>query len=427
MCGNRMNPQPPQDDDRIRWPRALSWAFYDFANTIYSAIVVSLAIALHVKEFTGVEKYTFLVTAVSMGLSGAVVPLAGEIADRTGRSKRWLLVLTVACCASCAAISAAPWAWLILAFYFVANFCYNTCFGFYDSLLPIVAPPRRTGLVSGIGVGLGYAGVAFAVPIAMLVSGAYAKTHAAHPLTPVFALAGLLFLLTSLPTFLLVPERTARPPVPTLRQSLGTAWHRTLATLRALPHHRDVFLFLIGNFLCVDALNATILGYAPYVHNVLGMKIEAVMFWMIPFALCALGWGVLGGRLTDRFGSRPVLIAAGVSFMLATLICGVASSRWAFFAAFLVLGGFGLATVWVAGRKMLLSLVPPGQVGKYFGLYNVGHKLSMIGTVLFGVLADVPIRGSIVNGYRAALLVQLFSMALGLCLIWKVKLRDATG
>ena len=86
-----------------------------------------------------------------------------------------------------------------------------------------------------------------------------------------------------------------------------------------------------------------------------------------------------------------------------------------------------LANFYLWNGKMLLSLVPPGQVGKYFGLYNVGHKLSMIGTVLFGLLADVPLRGVPAYGYRAAVLVQLFCMAAGLCLIWKVKLSDATG
>ena len=105
--------------DPIPWPRALTWAMYDFANTIYSAVVVSFAITLHVKEYTGVEKYTFIVMAASLLVSGAVIPFAGELADRTGRAKRYLLVITLVCCASCALISAAVWAWLILLLFFV--------------------------------------------------------------------------------------------------------------------------------------------------------------------------------------------------------------------------------------------------------------------------------------------------------------------
>ena len=411
----------------VNWPRALSWAFYDFANTIYSAIVVSFAIALHVKEFTGVEKYTFIVMAASLLASGMVIPFAGELADRTGHPKRYLVAITLLCCASCAAISAAAWAPLILLLFFIANFSYNTSLSFYDSLLPSVAPPERRGLVSGVGVGLGYAGMALAIPIAILVRDLYARSHPVHVRTPLFALAAAMFLLGSLPLFLMVPEKPSAKPAPPGHRPLRLAWKRTLVTVRALPRHRNVLLFLLGNFFCVDAVNATIIGYAPYVKNVLGLTDTATLAWLIPFALCALALGVIGGRLSDRFGSRCAMISAAVCFFIATLICALARSPWVFFPAFLLLGGYGLATVWVAGRKMLLSLVPAGQVGKYFGLYNVGHKLSMIGIVLFGVLADVHVGGAPDGGYRAALLVQLFSMSVGLILISKVDVHDATG
>ena len=410
---------------RIHWPRALSWALYDLANTIYSAIVVSFAITLHVKEFTGVEKYTFIAMAASMVVSGLFVPFAGELADRTGRSKQYLMYFTVACCACCVAISGAPWWPLILLLYLVANFCYNSSLAFYDSLLPVVAPPERTGLISGLGVGLGYAGIAFALPVALAALKLYRKTNPVHELTPMFALAGVLFLLGSIPLFLLVPERRSTKRLPAGGRVTRLAWTRTLVTLRALPRHRNMLMFLLGNFFCVDAVNATIIGYAPYVENVFRLPRERIMLWMIPFGLCALCLGVLGGRLSDRFGSRRVMMSACVCFMAASFICGVARSTTLFFTAFLVFGGYGLSTVWVAGRKMLLGLAPPGQVGKYFGLYNVGHKLSMIGMVLFGVLADMRIGESQGGGYRAGLLVQLVCMAVGLVLISKVELKDA--
>jgi len=413
--------------DPIPWSRALTWAMYDFANTIYSAVVVSFAITLHVKEYTGVEKYTFMVMAASLLASGAVIPFTGELADRTGRAKRYLLITTLVCCASCALISAAPWTWLILLLFFIANFSYNTSLSFYDSLLPCVAPPERRGYVSGIGVGIGYAGVAFAIPIAIVVRNACQEAGGAHPRAPLFALAAALFLLAGLPLFFVVPERPSTKTAPSSGGLLKLSFKRTCATLRSLPRHRNILLFLLGNFFCVDALNATIIGYAPYVKNVLHLSDTAVLAWMVPFALCALLLGVLGGRLSDRFGSRRMMMCAAACFIATSVICALSRSAWTFFPAFLVLGGFGLSTIWVAGRKMLLSLVPAGQVGKYFGLYNVGHKLSMIGIVLFGILADLPIGGTPEGGYRAGLLVQVISMGVGLVLISKVKVDDATG
>jgi len=280
---------------QLRWGRALSWALYDFANTIYSAIVVSFAIALHVKEFTGVERYTFAVSAASMAASGLFVPFAGELSDRTGHAKGYLLALTLP---------------LILLLYFVANFSYNASLTFYDSLLPVVAPPDHAGRVSGLGVGMGYAGVAVALPLAMLARELYRRTNPAHELAVLFPLAGALFLLGSIPLFLFVPGRPGRRRAAS-RTGLGRlALRRTLLTLRLLPRHRSVLFFLLGNFFCVDAVNATIFGYAPYLANVFGLGRRAIMLWLIPFSLCAFALGVAGGRLSDRFGARPTMMAA---------------------------------------------------------------------------------------------------------------------
>jgi MFS-type transporter involved in bile tolerance (Atg22 family) len=59
-------------------------------------------------------------------------------------------------------------------------------------------------------------------------------------------------------------------------------------------------------------------------------------------------------------------------------------------------------------------------VGKYFGLYNVGHKLSMIGPVAFGLIADINIPSIHAGGYRLGMLVQAALPAIGLYCIYKV-------
>ena len=411
----------------VDWKKAVSWALYDFANTIYSAIVVSFAIALHVKEFTGVEKWTFIASSSSMLVSGLFVPFVGEMADRTGSAKRYLVIFTLLCCACCAAISWAFWAPLILLLYFTANFFYNSSLAVYDSLLPVVAPRRKFGLISGLGVGLGYAGIAVAMPLAILLLDYYKQFDPAHELRFLFLLTAVLFLVFSVPLFLFVPERhTTKPRLP-LRKVLRFVWKRTLVTIRGLPRHKNVLYFMLGNFLCVDAFNATIFAYSPYVENVLGMGRKEIMFWMIIFGLSALLMGIAGGRLSDYVGSRSALLTAIASAGLAIVICSMVTSKYVFLPVFIVMGGYGLSTIWVAGRKMLLTLSPPGQVGKYFGLYNVGHKLSIIGIFLFGMLADLDISSIPAGGYRLGLLVQVVSMTAGGVLIWKVKVHDATG
>ncbi len=408
----------------ILWGRAVSWAFYDFANTIYSALVVSFAVALHVKRYTGVEKYTYLTIGLSLLASGLLLPFAGEVADRTGRPRRYLGWLTLLTCACCAAMAFADGAWLILALFFVANFSYNSSLTFYDSLLPTLGPPERLGTVSGLGVGLGYAGVAFALPIGWGVLRTCENLPPRRELAPLFALAGVLFLLFSLPLFLYVPEKPAtkrtRPGAPVFR----LAYSRVLTTLRLLPRHKPLLLFLLGNFFMVDSLNTGIVAAAPYMVHVFGLPHREAMLWLIPFSLGAGVLGVLGGRLVDAFGPRRIMLLAGFCVMAALVLGALAGSFALFIVAFVLLGGFGLANIWVAGRRLLLELVPPGQVGKYFGLYNVGHKLSMIGPVAFGLLADLKIPSIPAGGYRLGLLCQIPLLVVGLLLIRAVRTDD---
>ena len=405
--------------DRVLWGRAVSWGLYDFANTIYSALVVSFAITLHVKEFTGVERWTFLTTGLSLAASGVFLPVAGEMADRAGGARRSLLVLTVVACLSCGLIGRTDSAWVMLGLFFVANFCFHSSLVFYDSLMPTLAPKRRLGMISGLGVALGYIGVAFALPVGWLVIEAYQHVDPQHELRLIFPLAGLLFLLFSVPLFVFVPEKA-----PTKKGAPGNvarlAFRRVLTTLRLLPRHRAVLLFLLGNFFLVDTLNTGIIAVSPYMVHVFGLEKQTAMLWLIPFSLGAGILGALAGWIADAAGPRRTMLGAGLCVGVSVVVGAFAPHFAVFMPVFVLVGGFGLAGIWVAGRKLLVQIVPDGQVGKYFGLYNVGHKLSMFGAVAFGLLADLEIPGVHAGGYRLGLLAQLLFLTVGLVCIYKV-------
>ena len=104
-----------------------------------------------------------------MVLSGLAVPLFAAIADKTGQSRRYLVITTLLCVAAMAAFALdAPLVWLLAAFA-IANFCYNSALVFYNSLLASVAPVKKAGLVSGLGVGLGYIGTLLTLVILLPV------------------------------------------------------------------------------------------------------------------------------------------------------------------------------------------------------------------------------------------------------------------
>ena len=392
-----------------------SWAMYDFANTIYSAIVVTAFFPLFMKRLAGRDLYTGLAQTLSMVVAGILVPVAGAWADRTGKAKRYLWWLTLACCIAtfCIGLAAddkpyaaetatAPAHIIVsaLLLFGLANLSYQAALAFYNSLLPTVASPKRQGKVSGLGVGLGYVGVFVALPLALWL------TRHTGSMRGTFLLAGALFLVSSIPTFLFV-----RPDLPTHNVPLNFALVRQQfrqlgGTLKEIWGYPAVLFFFIGNFLCVDVVNTLIMWTRPYLIHGSGFSEDASGNVLMGMTATAVLFSFVMGWLTDRIGPKRTMLTAAGSMIACLTIAGSVSFRPVLLPAILVFGSAGLAGTWVAGRKFLLEVAPPDKVGEFFGLYGVTVKLSVFGCTLFSALADTA-------GYRVALLSLLGPMVVG--------------
>jgi len=418
--------------ERMRLLPATSWCLYDFANTIYSAVVVTLAFQKHLCELTGKEKFAFTTLSLGLVASGLAVPVCGAISDRTGQAKRYLVWITAICCTCTIAMSATVSVGLLLALYFVTTFTYNTALVFYNALVVEVADRKHVGRITGIGVGLGYLGTAFALPVALYLCDWFANNGMGITrdgrllsMAPAFMVAGVLFFIFSIPLVVWVPRQHVANPESLSLGVVSAGARRLLATLRMAPRNRNLFCFLVANFLCLDSVNATINCFQRYVENALGLGIKRAAIYMVAFSVVALFSGALAGWLADRFGSKPVLVAATVVFLITLTGCVLTTSEKVFAVLFVGLGTFGLAGTWTAGRKLLVSLAPPDELGEYFGLYGVTQKLSIIGTMLFGWVADWGLGGSVSRNYRIALACLIPTMLIGLLFLAQVRVRDS--
>jgi UMF1 family MFS transporter len=409
-----MTDRPPTPLDR-RLP-IFSWAMYDFANTIYSAIVVTAFLPSFLAKLTGRDLYAGLAQTASMVLAGLLVPVAGAIADRTGRAKWYLWWFTIACCVASAGIglvandahydgksvlAPAGVVVAVLVLFGLANLTYQASLVFYNSLLPAVASPKRQGLVSGFGVGLGYLGADVAMAIALLL---WLRTRV---MWMGFVLAGVLFFVSALPLFLFV-----RPPQPAervrvtwglLARQFPELW-RTLRSVWRLP---PVLLFFVGNFLCVDVVNTLIMWTRRYLEGGPGFSEKLSMIALLAMGASAFPLGLAIGWLTDKVGPKRMMLASQASMLLCIAAAASLTSPWVILPVIVVLGSGGLAGTWTAGRKWLLEIAPQGKVGEFFGLYGITVKLSVFGCTLFAVMADW-------IGYRVALSSLLAPLAVGI-------------
>ena len=382
----------------------LSWALYDFANTIFSAIVLTVYFPLYLTELTGSNWSLGTATTISMVLAGLVVPFMGALSDQTGKTKTYLVRTTLICIFFLALISLTKNPLFLIAAFIVSCFFYHAALVFYNSLLPVAAPPEKQGFASGLGTGLGYLGVVIALPIAHWVDRSWGRP-------PVFIAAAALFLLFSLPTFLGVPERRIEKPIPFQWSLWPKEWKKIFSTVQRLRDQPKLFLFLAGNFFAVAALNSMIFWFSVYTRGVFHPGQDKIILLLMSVNAAAFAWGIVTGILTDRIGSLQTMILATGVLALSLALLAIIPDFWVFAATAILGGSLGIAGIWTAGRKALVELVPKEQLGEYFGLYGLTTKISVIGSLLFSVVADLA-------GFRAALWLLVFPASAGfLCLI----------
>lgn len=383
--------------------KLLGWSLYDFANTIFSAVVLTLYFPLHLTSLAAAKWPLGAATTISMLLAGFITPFLGAVTDATGRTKRYLIQATVLCVAFNVLLGFSRNVPVLLFYYVIACFFYHISLVFYNALLPVAAPPERQGLASGLGVGLGYLGVVCVLP-------AMHAIQKAAGMSMVFPADAVLFLAFSLPLFLFVPERSVGEPKKFTAELATEEWRRIGKLVRELPRRPALFLFLAGNFFIVDAVNSTILWFSVFTKEVYNPGQQAIVAVMMALNAAAFIAGVMLGFFTDRIGSMRTLIFSSVCL---TMLLVVLTQRISFpvFAAVSIAGGsLSISGVWTAGRKVLLELAPEDSVGEYFGLYGLVTKVSVIGSFVYGMASDAA-------GMRTGLWTLVVPAAAGLLLL----------
>lgn len=411
------------------WIRAGSWAMYDFANTIYSFIVVTMYLPPLLEQVTGSNFLMSFSNVFSMIIAGFTAPVLGALTDRSRCAKRWLIITTVLCCIFCSLIggfisfSDNPGLGLcvVIGFSFViANFTYQLGLMFYNSFLPTLVSKKMQGKVSGLGVALGYVGVLAVIFPAAMVSDISAWL--------VFPFGGLMFILFALPMFITVPEREPLVEGKITKELVKTEIGNFIHLLKKLKHNKNLLNCLLANFLAVDAVNTAILFFTTFLLNsvfhtlAVAEKTSATKYQMLALTVSSIIMSFLFGWLTDKIGSKRSFLFAALSMGTAAICGSILPMGWAFYITVTVFGGAGLAGVWTTGRKLLADITPPGKEGAYFGLYGLTNKSSALGTVIFALITYfLPKFGlSEPTAYRIAFLFPLVTLTASLYFLRKV-------
>jgi MFS transporter, UMF1 family len=408
----------------------LSWALYDFANTIFSSNVNTIFFPLYVSEAVGKSESlnqiasTFISYANALASFFLVVfsPLYGTWIDRTGRRKKWLGIFTALSVAATLLMGVAgysnpenflfglPASFVITVLLFVAaKFFYHSSLVFYDSMISSLGNKQEIPLISGFGVAVGYVGTLVGLAVYPFVG---EKDY-----YRAFIPSALLFLLFSLPLFFFVKEEAAL-----LKRKAGffAGYRDIYATFTEMKKYQNIFTFMIAYFFLNDAVATTIAIMSVYAKAIAGFTAgEFILLYLVSTVSSIIG-SFLFGYITRSKGAKKAVLYVGILMCVALAIGALAFSKLSFWIAG-SLFGVSLGAMWVTSRTYIVELSPKDKQGQFFGLFAFSGKVSaIVGPAIYGSITLVfHSYGNIAN--RLAMGTLLVMVLLGIFFLRKVK------
>jgi UMF1 family MFS transporter len=416
-------------------PAILGWLLFDWACQPFFTLITTFvfapyfAAALAPDPVTGQSLWGYATAAAGLVLA-VLSPVIGAAADAGGPKKPWIaasgLVLVLATCALWWAAPGAPGAIpLALVAFALATMAAETAAVCNNAMMPHLVPPERLGRLSGAGWAMGYAGglVSLVIVLGLLV--AIPDTGRTYfGLQPLFGLDPALregdratgpfsaawFLVFVIPLFLFTPDvpRSGRG----YRESIRAGLAQVRGTLQDARRHPGVLRFLVANMVYQDALVALFAFGGIYGAGVFGWGPTELGVFGILLTITGTAGALVGGRLDDRVGAKPVILGAIVLLLLVcvgvlsldrdTILFTIPTAPPApgdglygslpeklFVGLGLVIGAVA-GPLQASSRSLLARLVPAGEAGRYFGLLALsGRVTSFLAPLLVAIATDL--------------------------------------
>lgn len=374
----------------------LSWAFYDFANTIFSSNINTIFFPFFLQEQIGENAVLDQIASTSISYANAIAslflvlfsPLFGVMIDRTGKMKKYIMIFTlisVVCTFLMGVfggmsldgkILGIPVSLAIVILLFViAKFFYHSSLVFYDTMMSDLGTKQQLPLISGFGVAVGYLGTLVGLSIYPFIS--KGSSHEA------FIPTAILFLVFSLPLFFFLKES---PKQQKAKEPFLSGYKEIKSTFKEMRSYRSVFTFMIAYFFLNDAIATTIGMMAVYAKTVVGFSSSGFILLYLVSTVSSIAGSFLFGYVTQSKGPRLAVTYVGVLLLVALFIAVFAQTALWFWVAGSMFG-ISLGSMWVTSRTYIIELTPDEKRGQFFGLFAFSGKVSsIIGPLLYGTI-----------------------------------------
>jgi UMF1 family MFS transporter len=402
----------PHDD--VRPPqrfRIFSWTLFDFANTAFSVIIVTVIYSRYfTSHVAGGRRFLWgIAVSASMILAAVLSPPLGAAADFSGNRKRFLFLFT-SVCVICTGLLFFVQSGMILAgilLFILANIGFEGGLVFYDAFLPSLTAKTSYGRVSGYGFAMGYAG---ALVVLMIVN--YLLPETSNPeyfffVRLSFVIAAVFFLLFSLPLFFVVPEPQLahRHVASYVKEGIRRA-NITFRSLFVTRDHPSTARFLISFFIYNDGILTVIAFAAIFAEQILHMSDKEIIVFFAVVQTSAIVGSIVFGIITDKIGPKKTITITLIIWIAIVLGAYVVQTVGEFYVVALI-AGVAIGSSQSASRSMMALLTPKEREAEFFGFYDglCGKASAVVGPLVYGLIADL------LNERIAALAIGIFFLA----------------
>ncbi|MEU6866450.1 MFS transporter [Streptomyces sp. NPDC046876] len=418
------------------------WYFYDFAVSVYSASVLTVFLGPYLtsvaKAAADAEGYvhplgipvragSFFAYSVSASviLAVLVMPLAGALADRTGRKKPLLAVAAYTGAAATTGMFFLGGERYLLGglLLIIANAALSVSMVLYNAYLPQISTPDERDTVSSRGWAFGYT----AGSLMLVANLALYLGHDGFGLSEgaavriCLASAGLWW-----GAFAVIPLRRLRDRAVVREPGAEPAvsgWKQLVATLKDMRRYPLTLSFLLAYLIYNDGVQTVISQASVYGSEELQLEQSTLIGAVLLVQVLAVGGALAMGRLARTYGAKRTILGSLAAWAL-TLGAGyflpARTPVWFFALASMI--GLVLGGSQALSRSLFSHLVPAGKEAEYFSAYEMSDRgLSWVGPLVFGLTYQVT------GSYRDAIISLVVFFALGFVLLARVPVRRAVA
>ena len=385
-----------------------AWAFYDWANSVYSLVISTAVFPLYYSAVTAGKTISFLgmewdhpdsLYSYALSFSFLVVafisPILSGIADYTGSKKKfmkffcWMGGLSVS---SLYFFDGIDTVWIGILFTILASIGFWASLVFYNAYLPEVAHPEQQDRASANGFIYGYVGsiVLLVINLLMIQKPTWFGITASMASRISFVLVGFWWIGFAQITFRRLPNDiyNKKPK----EDYIWRGFRELKVVAKEVMNYPTLKRFLISFFLLSIGVQTIILMAAIFGSSELGLPAMNLIITILLVQVVAIVGAFVFSRLSEKWGNIKALKVTIVTWMLvcftAFLLDKDQENVEYYFYGLGVLLGFVQGAIQSLTRSTYSKLLPDTEDhATYFSFYDVTEKIAIVlGTFVYGLL-----------------------------------------